>query len=175
MHVCCSRNFGRAPWARGRPESQRSPSESDARSPNRVPQHARGPGGMTLSFPLQRLRSEKFTSANRDNRQPFGPSQETQMPAWQSLASRGQSLERRGGDSNPRNRFTPFTGLANRRIRPLCHLSKNDFARADRLLPTALRRLCPTGQNAARRLSKPVALRKTPIFVGFCEAEKINV
>jgi hypothetical protein len=28
--------------------------------------------------------------------------------------SRGQSVERRGGDSNPRSRFTPLTGLANR-------------------------------------------------------------
>ena len=31
--------------------------------------------------------------------------------------------KRRGRDSNPRYRFTPYTGLANRRIRPLCHLS----------------------------------------------------
>ena len=32
--------------------------------------------------------------------------------------------KRRGRDSNPRYRFTPYTGLANRRIRPLCHLSQ---------------------------------------------------
>src|SRR5688500_19951159 len=30
---------------------------------------------------------------------------------------------RRGRDSNPRKRFTPFNGLANRRTRPLCDLS----------------------------------------------------
>jgi hypothetical protein len=33
--------------------------------------------------------------------------------------------ERRGGDSNPWSRFTPLTGLANRRFRPLSHLSKS--------------------------------------------------
>src|SRR5687767_2708185 len=35
-------------------------------------------------------------------------------------------VQRRGRDSNPRYRFTPYTGLANRRIRPLCHLSQCD-------------------------------------------------
>jgi len=34
-----------------------------------------------------------------------------------------EQLERRGGDSNPWSRFTPLTGLANRRFRPLSHLS----------------------------------------------------
>jgi integrase len=32
--------------------------------------------------------------------------------------------ERRGGDSNPRGRLTPPNGLANRRFRPLSHLSR---------------------------------------------------
>jgi hypothetical protein len=39
------------------------------------------------------------------------------------LAHQTSNDERRGRDSNPRYRFTPYTGLANRRIRPLCHLS----------------------------------------------------
>ena len=45
-------------------------------------------------------------------------------------------VERRGRDSNPRYRFTPYTGLANRRIRPLCHLS-NDVLTRNRLKPFA--------------------------------------
>ena len=36
---------------------------------------------------------------------------------------------RRRGDSNPRNAFTAFNGLANRRLQPLGHVSVRVFSR----------------------------------------------
>ena len=47
-----------------------------------------------------------------------------QLPLSQGLMTQGQQTERRGQDSNLRTSF-PVTDLANRRFRPLSHLSNN--------------------------------------------------
>lgn len=53
------------------------------------------------------------------------------------------ATERRGGDSNPRGRLTHPNGLANRRFRPLSHLSEirepNEVGRGNRVVKEGLR------------------------------------
>ena len=60
----------------------------------------------------------------------------------------GENL-RRGGDSNPRNRYTPLAGLANQYLRPLGHLSICFFS--SRCAPCSWR-------DAFRLLALPVLL-----------------
>src|SRR5687768_17202299 len=54
---------------------------------------------------------------------------------------------RRGGDSNPRYQFTRYNGLANRRFRPLSHLSQPSHRARSDCLRTANLALQHTWNN----------------------------
>lgn len=69
-----------------------------------------------ISGPLQ-------STTTATNERETAPAAQQKTPEKPAKNADSQGNQRREGDSNPRYRFTRYADLANRCIRPLCHLS----------------------------------------------------
>jgi integrase len=113
------------------------PNLSPKSSPNAEPMAATGTDGQVISERFAHYLPTGGDGNGRDVTAPGGTSDSSlmmaedmdrsQVPENDGLGrvlSVPDGMERRGGDSNPRDELTPSNGLANRRFRPLSHLSE---------------------------------------------------
>jgi integrase/recombinase XerC len=77
----------------------------------------------------RRNSGDAMSAADASGRRLPAKRQRAQVSAESSGYPQEQDAERRGGDSNPRYRFTQYDGLANRYLKPLGHLSRSPAPR----------------------------------------------